>query len=286
MRPVKRVVLLHDLCAVGKAALTNMLPVLSTMGLEACPIPTILLSTHTGGYGKPAVRSTDPDYIRECAAHFKREKVSFDGIFVGYPGNTEVLEAVRDFVHCFPEVPVILDPIMGDHGKYYGNFGAVYGKAVRSFVPEAEVLLPNLTEACLLTETPYRTDFTEKELFSLCQKLDDAGRKRRTIVLTSAPASENRKKIAVLMRVKEDESFFTIDFPACPGDYHGTGDLFDGVFLADYIEGLPIRTCIEQAHAFVKNCIQTSSRYAYSERDGLLIEQSLPFLDMKSNERG
>ena len=106
MRPVKKVALLHDLCGVGKAALTNMVPVLSVMGIEACPIPTILLSTHTGGYGKPVMEKISTTYIRECAEHYVANQVTFDLIFVGYLGSEGMIEAVEYFLSCFPDAEV------------------------------------------------------------------------------------------------------------------------------------------------------------------------------------
>ena len=137
MRPVKKIALLHDICGVGKAAMMNMTPILSMMGIEACPVPTVLLSTHTGGYGSPAVYHVPGDYIRACADHYKKEHITFDAIFVGYLGNTDVIDAVIYFIDQFPETKVILDPIMGDHGTYYTNFDESYGKAMRKMLPYA-----------------------------------------------------------------------------------------------------------------------------------------------------
>ena len=152
MRPVKKVALLHDLCGVGKAALTNMVPVLSVMGIEACPIPTILLSTHTGGYGKPAMEKISTTYIRECADHYVANQVTFDLIFVGYLGSEGMIEAVEYFLSCFPDTEVIIDPIMGDHGRYYTNFDSSYGESMRRLLPYASIIMPNITEGCLLTQ--------------------------------------------------------------------------------------------------------------------------------------
>ena len=130
MRPVKKIALLHDICGVGKAAMMNMTPILSMMGIEACPIPTVLLSTHTGGYGTPAIYHVPGEYIRTCADHYKKENITFDAIFVGYLGNVDVIDSVIYFISQFPDTKVILDPIMGDHGKYYSNFDESYGTSI------------------------------------------------------------------------------------------------------------------------------------------------------------
>lgn len=139
---MKKIALLHDLCGVGKAALTNMMPILSVMGIESCPIPTMLLSTHTGGYGTPAVARIPAEYIRNCADHFKNQDVEFDAIFIGYLGHMEAIDAVIYFVEQFPETRVILDPIMGDHGSYYQNFDETYAAALRRLLPYADTYFP------------------------------------------------------------------------------------------------------------------------------------------------
>lgn len=156
MRPVKKIALLHDICGVGKAAMMNMTPILSMMGIEACPIPTVLLSTHTGGYGTPAIYHVPGEYIRTCADHYKKENITFDAIFVGYLGNVDVIDSVIYFISQFPDTKVILDPIMGDHGKYYSNFDESYGTSMRRLLPYSDVILPNLTEMYLLAEKEYQ----------------------------------------------------------------------------------------------------------------------------------
>ena len=171
MKPMKKVALLHSMCSVGKASLTNMIPILSTMGIEACAIPTVLLSTHTGGYGIPATYRVEAEYIRSCAEHYKQNKILFDIIFVGYLGSIDMVSSVQYFLDCFPDASVVLDPILGDHGSYYRNLGPEYVNAFKQLISYADVLLPNLTEACLLTDTAYRTDLKKEEIEDVCKKL-------------------------------------------------------------------------------------------------------------------
>ena len=166
---MKKIALLHDLCGVGKAALTNMMPVLSVMEIEVCPIPTMLLSTHTGGYGKPASIKIPGSYIRECADHFRSQHVEFDAIFVGYLGHTDTIDAVIYFLEQFPGTRVIMDPIMGDHGAYYQNFDESYGIALRRLLPYADIILPNLTECFLLTGHPYQITGDHRSVLGLCK---------------------------------------------------------------------------------------------------------------------
>lgn len=289
MKPIKKIALLHDLCGVGKAALTNMMPILGIMGVEACPVPTMLLSTHTGGYGKPATARPGNDYLISCAHHFREEGVSFDAIFIGYLGSAQTVSACEAFLDHFPDVPVILDPIMGDNGTYYGNFDDSYKEAVKRLVRRADILLPNLTEACLLTGTDYGRIVLKQKLAGrkeaasvsppdlvqqLCSRLVEEMKPEGSVILTSAPAPEGKKSVVVY----ENGTAEAFVFNACGGHFHGTGDVFDGVFAAAFLKGCSLKECVHLAHDFTVECIEMSSRYVYPEREGLLLELCLPKL--------
>lgn len=272
MRPVKKAALLHDLCGVGKAALTNMIPVLSVMGIEACPVPTILLSTHTGGYGKPAMEKISTTYIRECADHYVANHVTFDLIFVGYLGSEGMIEAVEYFLSCFPDTEVIMDPIMGDHGRYYTNFDSSYGQSMRRLLSYASVVLPNLTEGCLLTDTTYSEKMTEEKLLGICERLKNYG--AETVVMTSIPCASGKKGIVFY----EKGQFTLLEKENLACEYHGTGDTFDGVFVGAYLNGQTLLEALELAHQFVYVCMKESANYDYEEREGLMIEKNLAML--------
>ena len=152
-KPVTRVAVIHDLCGVGKAAMTNILPVLSVMGIEACPLPTMVLSAHTGGYGKPVMRAL-PAFVGRSAEHLWENGIRFDDIFVGYLGNISMLEEVRILLRQYPEAYVLVDPIMADHGVYYRNYDEAYGKAMRKLLKYSDVITPNYTESCFLHGCP------------------------------------------------------------------------------------------------------------------------------------
>lgn len=269
MKPVKKIALLHDICGVGKAALTNMFPILSVMGVEPCPVPTVLLSSHTGGYGTPAKEIISPDYIRQCADHYKEQQVSFDMIFIGYLGNTENADAARYFLEAFPDTLVVLDPIMGDHGKYYCNFDQAYGQALQNLLPSADLILPNFTECHLLLDRPYTLPVNMEDIQMLCFELKKLGAK--DLIITSVPFENYPKGIAVwdsgecsIIPVRENLT-----------DYHGTGDVFDGVLICEMLNGKSLTESAKTAHSFVCDCIQESCRYDYPKREGLLIEKAL-----------
>lgn len=270
MKPVKKMVLLHDLCGVGKAAMTNMLPILGVMGVEACPIPTMLLSSHTGGYGAPAIEAVSTEYIKACAAHYQKQGVTFDMIFIGYLGSKAMGRAVIDFITAFPDTMVVLDPIMGDNGVYYKNFGAEYRDAIREIIPYTDLILPNLTEYFLLTKTTYEVPQNEAQIQAYCKTLGDMGAKQ--VVITSVPSKECQKGIALWNR---EQQFMYLSNNEVLSDYHGTGDAFDAVLTAHLLNGYSIEESAKKAHEFVCACIKESSRYEYAKREGLMIEKSL-----------
>ena len=272
MKPMKKIALLHSMCSVGKASLTNMIPILSTMGMEACPIPTMLLSTHTGGFGAPATCHVEAEYIRSCADHYRENGVSFDVIFVGYLGSADMVSAVQYFLDSFPDASVVLDPILGDHGTYYRNLGPEYIHAFRKLIPYADVVLPNLTEACLLTDTSYAEDLSKEQIAQICQALQKAGAKN--VIITSVPAAKEQVGIALSMGTQTD--FFAL--PKEKEDFHGSGDLFDAVLMGSLWNGSSIEDSIRKAHDFVCACIKESGQYDYPKREGLLIEKNLSLL--------
>lgn len=267
MKPIKKALLLHDMCGTGKAALTNMLPVFGAMEIEACPLPTVLLSAHTGGYGLPAILPVPADYIRRCADHYVSQGICFDVIFIGYIGTEEMADAIQYFLACFPGTFVIMDPIMGDHGKFYGNFGPSYLKAVRKLIPEADILLPNLTEACLLAGKDYEDYNSLEKLEHLCRQI--GAEPKAAVIVTSISPKEDEKGI-VLYQDGKTEVFSK---PNAGREFHGSGDVFDAVFTCCYLRGESIVDCIQKAHCFVADCIKESMKYDYEEREGLLIEK-------------
>lgn len=272
MKPIKKAVLLHDLCGVGKAALTNMLPVLSVMGIEACPVPTMLLSTHTGGYGKPAIEQVSAAYIMSCAEHYKEQQVSFDAIFVGYLGSADLVEAVSYFLSCFPETLVLFDPIMGDYGRYYSNFDNSYMEALKCLIPYADILLPNYTEFCFLTNHLYEPIAAKESVKAMRAQLPT--KKSAVVIITSVPSAATDKQVMICHETELE----VLNLDTIEGNFHGSGDVFDGVYLGSILNGLTQKEAVLKAHEFVCQCIHDSKKYNYDRREGLMIEHLLKSL--------
>nr|WP_294466120.1 PfkB family carbohydrate kinase [uncultured Sellimonas sp.] len=266
---MKRMLLIHDLCSAGKAAMMNMIPVLSVMGIEVCPLPTMLLSTHTGGYGKPAVLPVPGEYLKESLRHFQREQVRFDCIFVGYLGNVKMAHTVLELLDMEQGPKVILDPIMGDHGTYYSNFDETYKEALLPLLKKADLMLPNLTEAAFLSGMPYEACQSDEGLLEAVKRLQKLGMKDG--VITGIHAGEDEIGMAVLEKGKMAVCRET----EVPYHSHGTGDLFDAVLCGALLGGKDLHQSALMAHRFVADCLREKAKEAEEERSGLPFERLL-----------
>ena len=267
-KPIKRAAVLHDLCTVGKAAMTNILPVLSVLGVEACPVPTMVLSTHTGGYGKPAVYPLS-GFAGDCGKHLKEQGFSFDAVFVGYLGNEKNVREAYAFLDDFSSGPILFDPIMADHGKFYSNFDESYNALLKGLIPRCTLMTPNYTESCLLTGEPYEEICTEDKLHKIALKLKKLGCKNA--VITSIPLEGRLSAVGIL--TEDRTEWFT--YEPTGRAYPGTGDLFSAVLLGALLKDLPLEKAAGAAHRFVAHCIQKSDEAGYDTREGVLLEPEL-----------
>ena len=178
----KKIAVMQDLAGIGRCSLTVALPIISAMKVQCCPVITSILSNHTGFSHCYLDDYTDkmPEYIR----HWKRLGVEFDGIYSGYLSSKKQLDIVMDFFQYFSKnnPVIIIDPIMGDHGKLYQNFDEEMCQGMKQLVRQASFITPNLTEACKLANVPYKEKWTREELFSLADRLHELGPKK--IVIT------------------------------------------------------------------------------------------------------
>jgi pyridoxine kinase len=275
MKPVKKIAVIHDICGVGKAAMSNIVPILSVMGIEVCQIPTMLLSTHTGGYGKPYIQVID-GYMTGCLAHYLEQNIGFDMIFVGYLGTKKRIQEVKQFLTDYrevhPDVAVILDPIFGDNGACYSNFTMEYVEQMRTLLSYADIIIPNYTEYCLLFEESMDTDYNNENvvLHKWYKKLDTYDIKGA--VITSIPLT-NKEEIGIVITDKDKVNL--LSFKKCGKSYHGTGDIFAAVFCGAILQKDTILSACERAHNFVVQCLEESAKYEYDKREGVILEPLL-----------
>jgi len=278
-----RVAAIHDLSCFGRCALTVIMPTLSVMGYQVVPIPTALLSTHTGGFTDLHFRDLTDD-MEAIAAHFERLGTTFDAIYTGFLGSAEQIETVERFIDRFGtrrsaggESPLILiDPVMGDDGELYSTYTPELARGIRRLSGRAQLLTPNLTEACLLTDTAYRDTATmdPDDALGFCEacleKLADVTTGRT--VITGISLADGT--LANLGR-DADGSRFCIRRPHEAHSYPGTGDLFASVLLGALLRGEDFPKACATAAEFTSDVIHASIPIPTPEREGVALEAQL-----------
>ena len=254
---MKQVLTVQDLSCLGKCSLTVALPVLSAMGCSCTPLPTAVLSAHTG-FPDPHVRDLTED-MEKILRHWQSIDAKFDAVSVGYLSDPRQAAAVEAVLDAFP-APVILDPAMGDSGKLYNGITDAHIKAMKQLCRKATVLLPNMTEAALLTGAAYAETPDPAYCRSLIEKLKALGAK--TVILTGVSLEDG--KIGCF---GEDFALQNPKLPSC----HGTGDLFAAVFTGAYVQGNAVADCAARAADFVSCCLAVTESSAF----GLNFESQL-----------
>lgn len=249
-----RILTIQDISCLGQCSLTVALPVLSACGAETCVLPTALLSTHTGGLGTPYIRDLTEDLPR-IADHWAREGIRFDAITCGYLGSAAQIEQAEAVLRrlAAPGCLRIIDPAMADHGRLYAGFDQTYAENMKAFCAGADWLLPNLTEACLLTGTPYRPRFDPPSLDELLERLSELG--CGGIVLTGVSPDENATGVLVWEQGRSTYYSHTKLAQNC----HGTGDLFAAAFTGALVRGRPAQEAARIAADFTLECMKVTA---------------------------
>lgn len=263
---MKHVLSVQDLSCLGKCSLSVAMPVLSAMGCACTPMPTAVLSTHTA-FPTPYARSLTEDMEKICR-HWQSVGASFDAVSIGYLSDPAQAAAVEAVLDTFPAA-VILDPAMGDRGTLYHGLDNTCVDAMKRLCQKAEVLLPNVTEAALLTGTPYEETTTPEYYRSLLFKLRDLGPK--AVVITGVSLEENKTGF---LGFDPDGSSFTYQTDALPS-CHGTGDLFAAVFTGAYVRGMDVQACARLAAGFVEKVLTATKE---PTPFGVDFESQLPWL--------
>ena len=174
--PYKRVLTVQDISCAGQCSMTVALPILSACGTETCVLPSAVLSTHTGGFGEVNFRDLTGD-MPAVANHWERAGITFDAITTGYLGSIRQIGYVEEILDKLmaPGGISIVDPAMADHGKLYKGFDEAYVDAMRRLCARGNILIPNLTEACMLTGESWKEEFTRQELVEILKKLTNLG---------------------------------------------------------------------------------------------------------------
>ncbi len=267
--PYKRILTIQDISCVGQCSMTVVLPILSACGHEVCILPTAVLSTHTGGFGKPEVH-----HMAEAAAafseHWKSNQITFDLIYTGYLGSVKAIECAEEIIGSMlaPGGIAVVDPAMADHGKRYSGLDERYAMAMKRLCSRADVMLPNITEAAMMTGLPYREELDESYIRSLLKALGG-----REVVLTGVGFDPTETGFA-LRSGGEVQIHHHLKIGR---SYHGTGDIFAAAFVGALASGKSLEQAAQIAGDFTCKCIrQTVENPAHWY--GIKFEPVLPAL--------
>ena len=284
--PLKKVAAIHDLSCFGRCALTVISPTLSAMGNQVVPIPTCLLSTHTGGFSDMYFED-HTEAMKSIGEHFSELGLRFDAIYTGFLGSHDQIEIVDTFIEDFaePQTCVLVDPVMGDGGVLYSTYTEELMRGMIRLCKKADIITPNLTEACFLTGTAFRDTslMNEHELSDfareLCRKLSDTGAEKT--VVTGLRTGTDR--LCVCGKDNKSGEFFSYVFPRVNKDYPGTGDLFASVLLGSLLRGDGFEKSVHTAADFTSRVMSYSARFATRDREGVAFEAFLGELSAKNS---
>ncbi len=284
----KRVCTIHDLSAFGRCALTVVIPTLSALGIQSVPLPTALMSTHTGGYSDIYIRDLSED-MRAMAEHWRVLGVSFDAIYSGFILNASQGHIIEDIIGQFRKdgTLVLIDPVMGDDGELYSTCTRELASVMRSLCLHADLITPNLTEACILTDTPY-PKATFDSYGQACGFCSQLLQKLASLCKTAAVTGiEYRcgENIRLLTACTDSGCVRFFDQPKIGASYPGTGELFASVLLGQILDGAEFFSAAEFSGRFVADTIALSEGCISQKRHGTALEPALMALAHDTYQR-
>lgn len=271
---MKRILTIQDISCIGRCSLTVALPLLSAMGIETAVIPTAVLSTHTAF--KNFTFKDLTDQILPIAQHWKEEKIAFDAIYTGYLGTIEQIDIIAQLFQMFRTEKNLcfVDPAMADNGKLYPTFNMDFVTRMAWLCGKADIIVPNITEAALLTGTPYQNAYTPEYVSTLLHALAKLGAKK--IILTGV--SFNTDEIGAAGFDTESGQDFYYSTQKVGAMQHGTGDIFASVCLGALIRGKTLKQATILAADYIAKTIRTTMKDPDRRFYGVNFEQTIPYL--------
>lgn len=266
----KKAAVINDLSGYGRCSLTVAIPILSAMKVQCCPVPTSILSNHTGFSSWFFDDYTDNmvPYLEE----WKKLKLHFDGIASGFLGSLEQIQIVADMITYFKkkDTIVIIDPIMGDHGKAYKTYTSAMCQEMKKLAGCGDVVTPNITEACILTDLEYKKEgWKREELKEMALAIQGLGAK--AVIITGVSEGEYLTNVVA-------EPGHTVIFQRTRKvgtERPGTGDVFSSVVTGYLVKGQGLETAAKKAAVFVRECIKKSEELGVPAENGVCFEELL-----------
>ena len=272
---VPRLAMINDIAGFGRCSTTVSLPVISVMKVQVCPVPTSVLSNHLGF---PLCHFDDyTSHMRDYIKVWSELGLTFDGLYCGFLGNEEQIDIVREFVKMFRPPLFLLDPVMGDHGRAYSSITETHVQKMKELLPLADIITPNITEACLLTGTPWKDgEWTMQELSGLCERL--ASLCLKDSVSASIVITGIRQGDFLVNFLWDDGVYTTVASPIAGASRPGTGDIFASILAADAVRGETLLTSVQKAANFIGLCIAGSEKAGTPVQEGVVFEKYLAAL--------
>jgi len=247
----KKILTIQDISCVGQCSLTVALPIISACGIETCVLPSAVLSTHTAGFSGYTFRDLTED-MPTIKDHWKKEGIAFDAIYTGYLGSTKQISYVADIFDetASDNCVKVIDPAMADNGKLYPGFDQEFVQAMKVLCNKADYLLPNISEACLLTDTEYKSEYDRAYIDGLLAKLVALGCKN--VILTGVSYKEGKTGVVVF----ENGEYAYYEHIKIADGCHGTGDIYASSFVGALLNGKSAYDAAKIAADYVLECIK------------------------------
>lgn len=265
----KKLAVINDFCGFGRCSLAASLPIISALKIQCCPLPTAIFSNHTGfeSFHFTDYTTHMVPYIEE----WKKLGLHFNGILTGFLGSPEQINIVKAFLKYFKsgDTVAVIDPVMGDYGKLYKTYSPKLAEKMQELLPFADILTPNLTEACILANVPYKESFTFGELYEICKVLSRLGPEK--IVISGI---ENGNSLENFVFIRGCEPVI-IKQSRVGGCRSGTGDVFSSIIAADAVNGRELIASVEHASSFIARALKRTEELDIPKTDGICFEELL-----------
>ncbi len=281
---VKRIAVINDLSGLGKCSLTAAIPVLSVMGVQACPLPTAILSNQTGY--ESYYYDDYTEHIDAYTDEWTKRGLTLDGIYTGFLGSELQAEKILRFIDTFqkPDTLLLVDPVMGDSGQTYDIYTETFGVQMKRLVQRADVITPNLTELCILTDTDYHTLTSQSHSSDYLDTVASIGRSLlslgiKTIIITGilykAPTDMETRYYNLVL---EENAVTPVSSAIHGGSYSGTGDLLASVVCAGMVRGDSALESVRRGVHFLETALKETAEEQIPKNDGINFEPYLKLL--------
>lgn len=272
MNKQKTAAAIHDISGFGRCALSVILPTLSAMGMQCIPVPTAVMSTHTGGFTGFVLRDMTK-YINEALEHYLELGLKFDCIYTGFLASEEQADSCIAFFKAFPNALKVIDPVMGDNGSAYQTYTNGLIRRTKELISYADVITPNITEAAIILDEPYPDRMSEDQLTGWLRRLCD---RCPAAIITGVQLSNGSYVNACMER--KDEKPSLIRWERVPVSYPGTGDIFASVLTGGILQGRTLGESCGLATDFCSLAIRETYKTNEPPRNGVQFERVLSYL--------